>query len=80
MAGQWQGLSAQFTTITPPSPGQPFQPTTAAISIVDSAIGTATTSLIARTQQTADGAVSAVEGYGNQEATNAADMTNVTVV
>lgn len=77
-AGQWQGVGTQLTATTPPPPGPPFQPATAAISIVNAAIGTAIASLVARTQATAGAVVNAAEGYGNQEATNATDMTGVT--
>lgn len=77
-AGHWQGVGTQLTAMTPPTPDPPVQPTTAAISIVNAAVGTATASLVARTQATADALVNAAEGYGNQEATNATDMTGVT--
>jgi hypothetical protein len=46
-ATQWQGLSAGFTSATP-SPRQPFQPTTAAISAIDAAIGAGAAACVAR--------------------------------
>ncbi|OBK12637.1 hypothetical protein [Mycobacterium asiaticum] len=76
-AAQWQGLSAQFTEPVPPSPGQPFQPTTAALNTVNAAVRAAAASLLARTEATADGLVSAAGQYGIQEATSTADMSNV---
>lgn len=79
-ATQWQTLSAQLTGLVPPSPGQPFQPTTAALNSVNAAIGTAAASLVARTQATAGGVVDAAGGYSSQEATSAGDMTAVTAV
>lgn len=78
LAGQWQTLSAQLTSLVPPQPGPAYQPTTAAVSTVNAGIGVASSSLVARTQATAGGAVKAAEGYGKQEATNATDMSGVT--
>lgn len=78
MAGQWQTLSAQLTSLVPPQPGPPYQPTTAAVSTINAGIGAAASALVGRTQATAGGAVKAAEGYGNQEAANATDMSGVT--
>lgn len=83
-AGQWQGLGAQLTgTAAPPSPGPPFQPTTAAVNAVNAAIGAAAAAFGARTQSTAAGVTRAAAGYTSQEATSAGEMgavTGVTVV
>lgn len=77
----WQGLGAQLTgTIAPPSPGPPFQPTTAALNGVNAAIGTAAAAFVARTQSTAGGVTAAAATYTSQEAASAADMSNVTQV
>ncbi|OBB95927.1 hypothetical protein [Mycobacterium sp. 852002-40037_SCH5390672] len=83
MAGRWQGLSAQLTATTPPSPGQPFQPTTAAVSSIHAMITTDAATFATRTQETATQVTNAAAGYGNQEATSAdemADVPKVTVV
>lgn len=78
-AGQWQALSAELVG-APPSPGPPFQPTTAAVNGINAAIGAAAVSLAARTQETAGGVTMAVGGYTSQEATSAAAMADVTKV
>ncbi|CQD10605.1 hypothetical protein BN000_02190 [Mycobacterium europaeum] len=80
MATQWQGLGAQLTATTPPSPGQPFQPTAAAVSSIDALISAAGATLAARIQETATGMTTAGANYGTQEATNARDMSDVTKV
>ncbi|ORA93586.1 hypothetical protein BST31_11130 [Mycobacterium marseillense] len=79
-ATQWRGLSAQLTGQAPPSPGQPFQPTRAAVNGVNAAIGVAAAALVARTRSTAGGATSAAAGYGRQEATSAGELTSVAAV
>lgn len=83
MAGQWQGLGAQLTATTPLSPGQPFQPTTAAVSSINAMISTDAAAFATRTQETAGQMTKAAAGYGSQEVTSAgkmADVTKVTVV
>lgn len=65
-ASQWQGLSAGLATRAP-SPGQPFQPTTVAISAIDAAIGVGTAACMARIQDTAAKVTSAAAGYANQD-------------
>ncbi|BBX38913.1 hypothetical protein [Mycobacterium simiae] len=65
-ASQWQGLSAGLAT-TAPSPGQSFQPTTAAISAIDAAIGVGAAACMARIQDTAAKVTSAATGYANQD-------------
>lgn len=79
-ASQWQGLGAQLTATTPPSPGPSFQPTTAAVNGVNAAISANAAAFAARTQETATGMTIASATYSKQEATNAADMSNVTGV
>jgi hypothetical protein len=76
-ASQWQGLGAQLAEATPPSPGQPFQPTTAAVNGVNAAIGVAAAAFMARTQATAAGVAAAAAEYGNQEAAAANEMAAV---
>lgn len=81
VAGQWQGLGAQFTAATPPpSPGHPFQPTTAAVSTIDALVVAAAAALAARTHDTATGMTKASVKYASQEATNAVDMSGITQV
>ena len=77
---QRQGLGAQLTATTPPPPGQPFQPTTAAVSGIDALISAAGAALSARTQQTATGMTTAGTHYASQEAKNAVDMSGITQV
>lgn len=76
-AGQWQGLSAQLTATTPPSPGQTFQPTTAAVSSINATIGAAAAAFATRTQETAGQVFNAAAGYGTQEAASAGEMADV---
>lgn len=81
-AGQWEALTPQFVG-APPSPGQPFQATTAAVNAVNAAINVAGAAFTARTQGTAGAVAQAAGGYTAQEATSAAEMgiaTGVTVV
>jgi hypothetical protein len=66
-ATQWQGLSAGLTSAAP-SAGQPFQPTTAAISAIDAAIGVGAAACAVRIQDTAAKVSSAAGGYANQDA------------
>jgi hypothetical protein len=75
-AGQWQALSAQLVG-SPPSPGPPFQPTTAGVNAVNAAISVAAAAFIARTQETAGEVTVAAGGYITQEATSADAMSDV---
>ncbi|ABL03713.1 conserved hypothetical protein [Mycobacterium ulcerans Agy99] len=43
-AGEWSQRSATLAALTLPSPGQPFQPTTAAVSSAHTAVGLARSS------------------------------------
>jgi hypothetical protein len=79
-ASQWHGLGAELAGAAPPSPGQPFQPTTAAVNGVNAAVRVAAAVLTARTQATAAGVAVAAAGYGNQEAAGAGEMAAVTQV
>jgi hypothetical protein len=79
-AVHWQGLSAQLTGAAPPSSGQLFQATTAAVSGVNATIGVAAAAFASRIQATAAGMTSAVAGYAKQEATGAGEMAAVTQV
>jgi hypothetical protein len=75
-ASQWQSVSSGLTS-TPPSPGQPFQPTTAAICAIDAAIGLGATACTARIQDTAASVVSAAAGYASQDATGQGELAGV---
>ncbi len=77
-AAQWQGLTGQLTAGAPPSPGRPFQATSAALSDAYAAVGAAAAALAARAQATAGAVTQAAAWYANQEATGAADMAAVT--
>lgn len=79
-ATQWQGLGAQLAGAAPPSPGQPFQATTTAVSGVNAAVAIAATGFAGRIQATAAGMTSAGAGYANQEATGAGEMAAVAPV
>ncbi|OBI37184.1 hypothetical protein A5709_15240 [Mycobacterium sp. E1386] len=78
-AGQWEGLTSQLAG-APPSPGQPFQATTAAVNAVNAAIGVTAAAFTARTQETVGGVTTAAGGYITQEATSAVAMSDVTKV
>ncbi|OBI90972.1 hypothetical protein [Mycobacterium sp. 1245805.9] len=78
-AGQWQVFSSQLVG-APPSPGPPFQPTTAAVNAVNAAIDVATGAFEARTQETVGGVTTAAGGYVSQEATAKGEMAAVTAV
>jgi hypothetical protein len=77
---RWQGLSGHLTEAAPPSPGQTFQPTTAAVSEVNGAIRAAAVAFVSRIQATADGMATAAGGYTHQEVAAAEKMTAVTQV
>jgi len=78
-ASQWQALGSRLTG-APPSPGPPFQPTTAAVNRVNAAIGVAAAAFTARAQATVGGVTTAAGGYTSQEATAAGEMAAVTQV
>ncbi|MEE6139844.1 hypothetical protein SKC41_26400 [Mycobacterium sp. 050128] len=65
-AAQWRGLCAGLAT-TAPSPGQPFQPTTAAVGTIDAGIGMGSAACAVRIQDTAAKVTSAAAGYVNQD-------------
>ncbi|KZS85294.1 hypothetical protein B4U45_14725 [Mycobacterium persicum] len=80
-ASQSQGLGAQLAAgTTPPSPGQPFQATTAAVRGINAAIGGAAAEFGTRTQATGAAVTAAAAGYAHQETTAAAEMAAVTQV
>jgi hypothetical protein len=68
-ATQWQGLGAGFRGTAAPWPGEPFEPTTAAITAIDAAIGVGAAACTARIQDTAAKVMSAAAGYTSQDAT-----------
>lgn len=76
-ASQWRELSTRLSVLAPPSPGQPFQPTTAAVGGAHAAVGLAAAVLTARTQATTGAVVAGAAGYVNNEATAAAEMAAV---
>lgn len=76
-AGQWGALTTQLAG-APPSPGQPFQATTAGVNAVNAAIGVAAASFTARTQATVGAVATAAGGYLGQEANAATAMNDVT--
>ena len=76
---QWEALSSQLVG-APPTPGQPFQATTAAVNAINAAIGVAAAELTTRTQSTAAGVTTAAGDYTTQEATAAGQMSNITGV
>lgn len=78
-ADQWEVLTSQLVG-APPSPGQPFQATTAAVNTVNAAISVAAAAFTARTQETVGGVTTAAGGYTAQEATAAGQMSNITGV
>jgi hypothetical protein len=75
-AVQWQGLSSGLTSAAP-SPGQPFQPTTAAVGAIDAAIGVGAAAATARLQDTAAAVMSAATGYTNQDITGQGQLAAV---
>ncbi|MCV7076976.1 hypothetical protein [Mycobacterium szulgai] len=75
-ATQWQGLSTGFGT-TAPSPGQPFQPTTAAITAIDAAIGVGAAVCAVRIQATAASVAAAATGYTSQDASGRSELAGV---
>ena len=77
-SAQWQGLSGELVDAPAPSPGEPFQPTTAAISGVNAAVGMAGAAFAAQTRATAAAVAQAATGYTDQEATAQAEMSAVT--
>lgn len=79
-AGQWRGLSTHLAAAVPPAAGRPFQPTTAAVSGINAAIGGNAAVFVGRIEATTAGVTSAAAGYANQEATNAVAMAAVTQV
>ncbi|OSC38478.1 hypothetical protein [Mycobacterium decipiens] len=75
-AGQWGVGSADLYGLEPPSPGQPFQPTTAAVSGAHVAVDLAAAALIARAQATTASVADGAARYVSNEAT-AAEMAAV---
>lgn len=80
MADRWQRLGAELTTTTPPSPGQPFQATTAAVSSINAMVSADGAAFASRSQDTAGGVTNAAAGYDSQEAISAHEMAGVTKV
>ncbi|MCV7196908.1 hypothetical protein [Mycobacterium angelicum] len=78
-AGQWETLTSQLADAAP-SPGQPFQATTAAVDGINAALGVAAAAFTARTKATAAGMTTAAAGYTSQEATSVGALAAVTPV
>ncbi|WP_204081554.1 hypothetical protein [Mycobacterium riyadhense] len=73
-ASQWRELDADLGVLAPPLRGQPWQPITAAVSGVHTAMGLAAAALAVRTQATAGAVEAAVAGYVTNEAVAGAEM------
>ncbi len=76
-AGEWSQRSATLAALTLPSPGQPFQPTTAAVSSAHTAVGLAAAALTTRTQETIVAVESGATQYATNETTSPAEMAAV---
>lgn len=79
-AGQWHALSSQLSATTPPVAGAAVSTHDGGGDGVNAAIGAAAAAFATRTQETAAGMGTATTTYTKQEATSAADMSNVTGV
>lgn len=76
-ASHWRVLGIEFGALTPPSPGQPYQPTTLAIVAAHRAISRCTAAFTTRTKATAGALEASTAGYVNNESTAAADLSGV---
>lgn len=76
-AGQWSALGAELGVRAVPSSGNSFQPTTAAVSSVQTAVGFAAAVLTSRTQATTSAVEAGAAGYVNNEVTCAAELAAV---
>ncbi|KAA1247775.1 hypothetical protein F0Q45_22270 [Mycobacterium simiae] len=74
---QWRELCTELNVLGPPSQGQPFQPTTAAVGSVHAAVGLAAAKSSARAQVTISAVEAGAAGYVGNEATAAAEMAAV---
>ncbi|AGZ50642.1 hypothetical protein PJK45_05215 [Mycobacterium kansasii] len=76
-AGQWSRRSVELAVLAPPSLGQPFQRTTAAVCGAYAAVEFAAAALLARTQATTGTVQAGAAGYASNEATAVAEMSAV---
>ncbi|WP_082974718.1 hypothetical protein [Mycobacterium sp. E3247] len=76
-ASQWHAVGAELGVVGVPSPGRPFQPTSAAVGGVHAAICIAAATLSARAHETASAVEAGAGGYVANEATAAAEMAAV---
>lgn len=76
-ASQWSQRSAELAALTPPSPGEPFQPTTAAVGHAHGTVDLAAAALTTRTQSTTVAVETGATRYGANEETAAAEMAAV---
>ncbi|ORB84116.1 hypothetical protein B1987_10270 [Mycobacterium kansasii] len=74
VASQWGQRSLELAVLAPPSLGQPFQRTTAAVCCAYAAVELAAAALLARTQATTGTVQTGAAGYVGNEATAAAEM------
>ncbi|AGZ50646.1 hypothetical protein PJK45_29035 [Mycobacterium kansasii] len=74
VASQWGQRSLELAVLAPPSLGQPFQRTTAAVRGAHAAVEFAAAALLARTQATASTVQAGATGYASNEATAVAEM------
>ncbi|WP_421845337.1 hypothetical protein [Mycobacterium sp.] len=74
-AGEWSQRSAALAALTPPSLGQPFQPTTAAVSTAHAAVDLAAAALTTRAQETTVAVETGATRYATNEAISATEMT-----
>ncbi|EUA07753.1 hypothetical protein I546_5087 [Mycobacterium kansasii 732] len=77
VASQWGQRSSELAVLAPPSPGRPFQPTTAAVGSAYAAVELAAAALLARTQATIGAVQAGAAGCVSNEATAAAEMAAV---
>ncbi len=77
IASQWREPCTELNAVAPPLPGQPFQPTTAAVGGVNASVDLAAAALTARIQTTTSAVDAGVADYLNNEATAATEMATV---
>jgi hypothetical protein len=76
-ASHWNELSTEFSVLSPPAAGQPFQSTAAAVGSLHAAVGLAAVAFTVRTQATASAVEAGAADYVNDEASAAAEMAAV---
>ncbi|WP_310784291.1 hypothetical protein [Mycobacterium sp. Z3061] len=76
-AARWSGLTSGLAAPTTPWPGQPFQPTTAAVAGVHTALDLAAAALTSRTTATIALVATGADHYDMNEATAAGEFAGV---